>query len=191
MQLEYAALDAAVLLHIFRHVGNHTQATDGHAKMEWKSHLVWVLMPTSILLCIAQRYIQMYERSVLYVSRIKSPLFVAWFSCVQNLCAITQLGLWRSPDFWKICFGADFLKTLGGFCATLYLHITQGFNAVNLLSLLLHRDSFFSFFVQFSSTCSCSPFQLMFIICADISHGQLEGGQEETLILDRGPMRPQ
>ncbi|KAL0387373.1 UNVERIFIED_CONTAM: hypothetical protein Sradi_2619100, partial [Sesamum radiatum] len=42
-QLEYAALDAAVLLHIFRHVGNHSQpagAPDGHAKIEWKSHIV-------------------------------------------------------------------------------------------------------------------------------------------------------
>ncbi|KAK4424575.1 hypothetical protein Salat_1651000 [Sesamum alatum] len=42
-QLEYAALDAAVLLHIFRHVGSHSQpagAPDGHAKIEWKSHIV-------------------------------------------------------------------------------------------------------------------------------------------------------
>ncbi|KAL0454734.1 UNVERIFIED_CONTAM: hypothetical protein Slati_0812600 [Sesamum latifolium] len=42
-QLEYAALDAAVLLHIFRHVGNHSQpagAPDGHAKIEWKSYIV-------------------------------------------------------------------------------------------------------------------------------------------------------
>lgn len=42
-QLEYAALDAAVLLHIFRHVGNHSQpagSPDGHAKIEWKSHIV-------------------------------------------------------------------------------------------------------------------------------------------------------
>ncbi|KAL6514804.1 hypothetical protein OROGR_020383 [Orobanche gracilis] len=42
-QLEYAALDAAVLVYIFRHVGNHSQpvgASDGHAKIEWKSHIV-------------------------------------------------------------------------------------------------------------------------------------------------------
>ncbi|KAI3448520.1 hypothetical protein Pfo_005185 [Paulownia fortunei] len=42
-QLEYAALDAAVLLHIFRHVGRHSQpagAPDGHAKIEWKSYIV-------------------------------------------------------------------------------------------------------------------------------------------------------
>ncbi|KAL3636956.1 hypothetical protein CASFOL_019255 [Castilleja foliolosa] len=42
-QLEYAALDAAVLLHIFRHVGKHSQtegASDGHSKIEWKSHIV-------------------------------------------------------------------------------------------------------------------------------------------------------
>ncbi|GFP79127.1 exonuclease mut-7 homolog [Phtheirospermum japonicum] len=41
-QLEYAALDAAVLLHIFRHVGKHSQpegASDGHSKIEWKSHI--------------------------------------------------------------------------------------------------------------------------------------------------------
>ncbi|GER55264.1 3-5 exonuclease [Striga asiatica] len=43
-QLEYAALDAAVLLHIFRHVGKQSQSTatsDEHnAKIEWKSHIV-------------------------------------------------------------------------------------------------------------------------------------------------------
>ncbi|KAH6826480.1 Polynucleotidyl transferase [Perilla frutescens var. hirtella] len=42
-QLEYAALDAAVLLHIFRHVGRHSQpagASDGNAKIEWKSHII-------------------------------------------------------------------------------------------------------------------------------------------------------
>ncbi|KAL6557956.1 hypothetical protein OROMI_018306 [Orobanche minor] len=41
-QLEYAALDAAVLVYIFRHVGKHSQpagASDGHAKIEWKSHI--------------------------------------------------------------------------------------------------------------------------------------------------------
>lgn len=43
MQLEYAALDAAVLIHIFRHVRGYTQPTgdqDGHSKIEWKSHIV-------------------------------------------------------------------------------------------------------------------------------------------------------
>uniref|UniRef100_M0ZSS7 3-5 exonuclease n=1 Tax=Solanum tuberosum TaxID=4113 RepID=M0ZSS7_SOLTU len=42
MQLEYAALDAAVLVHIFRHVRGYTQPTgdeDGHSKIEWKSHI--------------------------------------------------------------------------------------------------------------------------------------------------------
>lgn len=42
-QLEYAALDAAVLLHIFRHVGRHSQpagASDPNAKNGWKSHIV-------------------------------------------------------------------------------------------------------------------------------------------------------
>ncbi|XP_073140466.1 uncharacterized protein [Henckelia pumila] len=42
-QIEYAALDAAVLLHIFRHVGSHTSpagAPDGHAKIEWKSYII-------------------------------------------------------------------------------------------------------------------------------------------------------
>ncbi|XP_019187985.1 PREDICTED: uncharacterized protein LOC109182304 [Ipomoea nil] len=42
-QLEYAALDAVVLIHIFRHVRGHTQpagASDGHNKIEWKSHIV-------------------------------------------------------------------------------------------------------------------------------------------------------
>ncbi|XP_059313275.1 uncharacterized protein LOC132064339 isoform X2 [Lycium ferocissimum] len=42
-QLEYAALDAAVLIHIFRHVRGYTQSAgdgDGHSKFEWKSHIV-------------------------------------------------------------------------------------------------------------------------------------------------------
>ncbi|XP_057963340.1 uncharacterized protein LOC131154532 [Malania oleifera] len=42
-QLEYAALDAAVLVHIFRHVRGHSQPaslSEGHAKIEWKSHIV-------------------------------------------------------------------------------------------------------------------------------------------------------
>ncbi|PIN21861.1 putative 3'-5' exonuclease [Handroanthus impetiginosus] len=39
-QLEYAALDAAVLLHIFRHVGSQSQPSDGQSKIEWKSHIV-------------------------------------------------------------------------------------------------------------------------------------------------------
>lgn len=43
VQLEYAALDAVVLIHIFRHVGNHSPPTnlpEGHDKIEWKSYLV-------------------------------------------------------------------------------------------------------------------------------------------------------
>ncbi|XP_057778781.1 uncharacterized protein LOC130997480 isoform X2 [Salvia miltiorrhiza] len=42
-QLEYAALDAAVLLHIFRHVGRHSQpagTSGGNAKIEWKSQII-------------------------------------------------------------------------------------------------------------------------------------------------------
>ncbi|XP_031269534.1 uncharacterized protein LOC116128004 [Pistacia vera] len=42
-QLEYAALDAAVLIHIFRHVRDHSQPTNvsvGHDKFEWKSYIV-------------------------------------------------------------------------------------------------------------------------------------------------------
>ncbi|KAL5783824.1 hypothetical protein ACOSP7_008853 [Xanthoceras sorbifolium] len=42
-QLEYAALDAVVLIHIFHHVGNHSQPTnlpEGHDKIEWKSYIV-------------------------------------------------------------------------------------------------------------------------------------------------------
>ncbi|CAI9768922.1 unnamed protein product [Fraxinus pennsylvanica] len=42
-QLEYAALDAAVLLHIFQHVRNHSLETvslDEHSKIEWKSCIV-------------------------------------------------------------------------------------------------------------------------------------------------------
>uniref|UniRef100_A0A2P2QDE1 3'-5' exonuclease domain-containing protein n=1 Tax=Rhizophora mucronata TaxID=61149 RepID=A0A2P2QDE1_RHIMU len=42
-QLEYAALDAAVLIHIFRHVSSHSQlagVSEGHEKIEWKSHIV-------------------------------------------------------------------------------------------------------------------------------------------------------
>lgn len=42
-QLEYAALDAAVLLHIFRHVHDHVQpaaVADEHSKIEWKSYIV-------------------------------------------------------------------------------------------------------------------------------------------------------
>ena len=43
MQLEYAALDAVVLIHIFRHVGSHSQpatGNEGHEKIEWKSYIV-------------------------------------------------------------------------------------------------------------------------------------------------------
>ncbi|CAI9103496.1 OLC1v1001987C1 [Oldenlandia corymbosa var. corymbosa] len=42
-QLEYAALDAVVLIEIFRHVRNHvnpTGVTGEHSKVEWKSHIV-------------------------------------------------------------------------------------------------------------------------------------------------------
>ncbi|KAK4768384.1 hypothetical protein SAY87_003525 [Trapa incisa] len=40
-QLEYAAMDAAVLVHIFSHVRNHPQpATTGNEKPEWKSHII-------------------------------------------------------------------------------------------------------------------------------------------------------
>lgn len=43
MQLEYAALDAAVLIHIFSHVQGHSPRTglsNEHTKIEWKSHIV-------------------------------------------------------------------------------------------------------------------------------------------------------
>lgn len=42
-QMEYAALDAAVLVHIFRHVRNQTMPssiTDGETKFQWKSNIV-------------------------------------------------------------------------------------------------------------------------------------------------------
>lgn len=42
-QLEYAALDAVVLIQIFHHVRNYSQPTDvaeGHDKIEWKSYIV-------------------------------------------------------------------------------------------------------------------------------------------------------
>ncbi|XP_024024775.1 exonuclease mut-7 homolog, partial [Morus notabilis] len=41
-QLEYAALDAAVLIPIFCHVRNRSQTDDveGHEKIEWKSYIV-------------------------------------------------------------------------------------------------------------------------------------------------------
>lgn len=42
-QLEYAALDAVVLLQIFHHVRSCSQPTDvseGHDKIEWKSYIV-------------------------------------------------------------------------------------------------------------------------------------------------------
>ncbi|GFY89028.1 polynucleotidyl transferase, ribonuclease H-like superfamily protein [Actinidia rufa] len=41
--LEYAALDAAVLVHIFRHVRSYSQSAadpEGHANIEWKSYIV-------------------------------------------------------------------------------------------------------------------------------------------------------
>lgn len=43
VQLEYAALDAAVLVHIFHHIRGHSQpatAPEGHEKIEWKSYIV-------------------------------------------------------------------------------------------------------------------------------------------------------
>ncbi|GAB4835758.1 hypothetical protein Ancab_000667 [Ancistrocladus abbreviatus] len=42
-QLEYAALDAIVLIHIFHHVRSHSQPVDvqdGSTKMKWKSHII-------------------------------------------------------------------------------------------------------------------------------------------------------
>lgn len=42
-QLEYAALDAAVLIHIFSHVQGHSPPiglSNEHTKIEWKSHIV-------------------------------------------------------------------------------------------------------------------------------------------------------
>ncbi|CAL1407621.1 unnamed protein product [Linum trigynum] len=44
-QLEYAALDAVVLVHIFHKVRNHAQSAPpasahGHEKFEWKSHII-------------------------------------------------------------------------------------------------------------------------------------------------------
>ncbi|KAJ4823143.1 hypothetical protein Tsubulata_039133 [Turnera subulata] len=40
-QLEYAALDAAVLIHIFCHIRDHPPGVlDGQEKFEWKSHIV-------------------------------------------------------------------------------------------------------------------------------------------------------
>lgn len=42
MQIEYAALDAAVLVHIFHHVRGQAQsgAKEEQCKVEWKSHIV-------------------------------------------------------------------------------------------------------------------------------------------------------
>lgn len=42
MQIEYAALDAAVLVHIFHHVRGQPQsgAKEEQCKVEWKSHIV-------------------------------------------------------------------------------------------------------------------------------------------------------
>ncbi|XP_010528921.1 PREDICTED: uncharacterized protein LOC104805911 isoform X2 [Tarenaya hassleriana] len=42
-QLEYAALDAVVLVHIFSHVGDHPQpvsSSEARKKIQWKSHIV-------------------------------------------------------------------------------------------------------------------------------------------------------
>ncbi|EEF49941.1 3-5 exonuclease, putative [Ricinus communis] len=42
-QLEYAALDAVVLIHIFHHIRNHSEPADiseGHEKIKWKSYIV-------------------------------------------------------------------------------------------------------------------------------------------------------
>ncbi|KAM7273745.1 hypothetical protein ACFE04_028409 [Oxalis oulophora] len=41
-QLEYAALDAVVLIHIFR-VGSQSQSNEGHVKNGWKSHIISLL----------------------------------------------------------------------------------------------------------------------------------------------------
>lgn len=53
MQLEYAALDAVVLIHIFSHVRGHSQPA-GKTKIEWKSHIVSCLKfaLTSICKCL-------------------------------------------------------------------------------------------------------------------------------------------
>lgn len=50
-QLEYAALDAVVLVHLFHHIGSHSQPFDAHdknAKMEWKSHIASLIGDTKI-----------------------------------------------------------------------------------------------------------------------------------------------
>eukprot|EP00262_Sarcandra_glabra_P005634 TRINITY_DN17375_c0_g1_i1.p1 TRINITY_DN17375_c0_g1~~TRINITY_DN17375_c0_g1_i1.p1 ORF type:complete len:290 (-),score=39.82 TRINITY_DN17375_c0_g1_i1:190-984(-) len=51
-QIEYAALDAAVLIHIFSHVRNQPQSADindEQAKIEWKSHIVSHMGKTKVL----------------------------------------------------------------------------------------------------------------------------------------------
>lgn len=54
LQLEYAALDAVVLIHIFRHVGDHQQPVitpDENLKPEWKSRIVSIhnkIFPTFV-----------------------------------------------------------------------------------------------------------------------------------------------
>jgi len=40
VQLEYAALDAAVLIHIFRHVRDHPPHDSSSETTQWKSHIV-------------------------------------------------------------------------------------------------------------------------------------------------------
>ncbi|KAK2977713.1 hypothetical protein RJ640_013731, partial [Escallonia rubra] len=50
-QLEYAALDAVVLIHIFSHVRDHSPpagVSDGHSRIEWKSHIVSTNIENSI-----------------------------------------------------------------------------------------------------------------------------------------------
>lgn len=51
VQLEYAALDAAVLIHIFLHVRGQSQPTgvpNEHTQMEWKSHIVRCILYVNI-----------------------------------------------------------------------------------------------------------------------------------------------
>ncbi|KMT16829.1 hypothetical protein BVRB_2g043110 isoform B [Beta vulgaris subsp. vulgaris] len=51
-QLDYAALDVVVLVHLFHHIGSHSQAVDvqdNNAKMEWKSHIASHVSDTKML----------------------------------------------------------------------------------------------------------------------------------------------
>lgn len=52
LQIEYAALDAVVLIHIFYHVRGHSQPTnvsEGHSKIEWKSYIVSIITKTTFI----------------------------------------------------------------------------------------------------------------------------------------------